>query len=662
MPKHPRRRSLTLSAILSSALLPAFALAAPSAHAVNPGPAGNMLTISDGTSTVLVAGRPVTFPSTVTDATWAPDGSRLAFVDGAGDLVSALPDGTGTRVLAHGGPGIVISSPTWSSDGLGVAFAESVGGHTGAIKVAKTDGYGNSASGGGDGSVVVDAWDMNDGGSYSAPDAVYIPDGTAPGRNIIPNYVFQETPAGGSTPEIRSLLNASPGQQYKIADGTQPTVSPDGRTVAFLTPDEQIAVVDVSDPFKPSQPRILTTDISVHKQHPTFSPDGDKITYEALDIRNGAPDAPKDVESIPVTGGAATIESTHPGVPAYRPEAVTHVTRLAGPDRVGTAIAVSQAEFPDPGTPTSGPSGLLLARSDQYADALAGSVLAKNAPLLLTPSTTLDAAVRAEIVRVLGPAQGTDVPVITLLGGPQALSPAVEKAVAALGYPVRRLGGPDRFATAVDIARADLAVHPYDRKFVVATGENFADALSASATGDPILLTDDQAMPAATAAFLKSAATPTSAGPATFYAVGGQARAATAKLWPHGPAGAKTVPLSGTDRYETSFLVAREFFGATPTNPGRVYLGVATATNWPDSLAGGAAMSNLPGPMLLVNPKTGLSPEEQQWVSANAGAVDSALVFGGPDALSSTVDAQLGDTLSGPAGFTMATDPASIPE
>jgi len=65
--------------------------------------------------------------------------------------------------------------------------------------------------------------------------------------------------------------------------------------------------------------------------------------------------------------------------------------------------------------------------------------------------------------------------------------------------------------------------------------------------------------------------------------------------------------------------------------------------------------------MLLVDPHTGLTPEERQWVSADSGDVGSALVFGGPRAVSPVVDQQLGTTLAGPAGYVAATNPPSIP-
>lgn len=657
-----RRRSLALSAILSSALVPAFALGSPSAHAVNPGPSDSTLTVSDGTSTVLVAGKPVTFPTTVTDATWAPNGSRLAYVDGDGNLVSSLPDGSGVRVLAHGGPGIVISKPTWSSDGGGVAFAESVNGVFGPIKIAKADGYGTSASGGGDGSAVISDWSMGDGGAYSSPDAVYVPNGTSPAQSIVPNFVFQKVPAGSGMPEIWGIRNfAREAVQYKIADGTQPTISPDGKTVAFVDGNGQIDVVDVSHPT-PSAPKVLTKGVTA--AHPTFSPDGGKITFETLLVRNmGLPPVPRDVESVPAAGGSTTVESKTGGVPSYRPTALTHVTRLAGADRVGTAISISQARFPD-GPNTEGFSHeVVLARSDQYADALAGSALARSAPMLLTEPGALNPAVQAEMVRVLGPVTKDNPQTVTLLGGPEALSPAVESAIQKLGYRTQRLQGPDRFATSVAIAKA-VSDNAWPTRIVVATGENFADALSAGPVDEPIVLTDDKVMPPEVGDYLKFYGTQQSPGQrvATIYEVGGQAKAATEGLFPAGsPNRPTTVALAGLDRFETSFLVAKEFFGADPAEPGRVHLGTATAYNWPDSLAGAGAMAQLQGPMLLVDPNTGLTPQEQQWVSANSGDVGSALVFGGPMAVSPTVDMQLGTTLSGPAGYVMATNPPSIP-
>ncbi|MDQ1541630.1 MAG: hypothetical protein QOH29_2356, partial [Actinomycetota bacterium] len=75
------------------------------------------------------------------------------------------------------------------------------------------------------------------------------------------------------------------------------------------------------------------------------------------------------------------------------------LTRVAGADRIATAIAVSQAGFPI----DHSAAVVVLARADQFTDALAGGPLAArfDGPLLLTTSAGITAAVATEIARVL---------------------------------------------------------------------------------------------------------------------------------------------------------------------------------------------------------------------------------------------------------------------
>lgn len=74
------------------------------------------------------------------DATWAPDGSQVAFLQGDTLAVSGA-DGTNVRQLAHGiaPPSFDVSGPVWSPDGASVAVATASAAGS-AIEVAPTDG------------------------------------------------------------------------------------------------------------------------------------------------------------------------------------------------------------------------------------------------------------------------------------------------------------------------------------------------------------------------------------------------------------------------------------------------------------------------------------------------------------------------------------------
>src|SRR5207253_6308046 len=119
------------------------------------------------------------------------------------------------------------------------------------------------------------------------------------------------------------------------------------------------------------------------------------------------------------------------------------VTRISGGDASATSTAVSQ-QFP-----AGESAALVVARSDLFADALAGEPLAavNGGPVLLTPPGSVPADTVAEAQRVLRPG-GT----VFLLGGARALSPAVEAAFETAGLDVERVGGADRYEPAVAVA------------------------------------------------------------------------------------------------------------------------------------------------------------------------------------------------------------------
>lgn len=290
------------------------------------------------------------------------------------------------------------------------------------------------------------------------------------------------------------------------------------------------------------------------------------------------------------------------------------VVRLAGPDRIATAVAASRDRFADDSA-----GGVVLARGGVFADGLAGVPLALDVggPLLLTGSDRLDDRAAGEIDRVL-PHGGT----VYLLGGRKALSRQVEDELAGAGYAIRRLWGPDRYATAVAIA--DFLGDP--QAVLLATGTNFADAAAAGAAaaraGGVVLLTAGERLPEVTANYLAG-----HEGVARFAAGGPAARADR-----------QARPLVGLTRFETAVKVAQAFF----TDP-RV-VGVATGHAFADALSGGAHIAALGGPLLLAQPHQ-LPGEVDAYLSGDGQTATGAVIYGGPAALSRAVADQLAAAL-----------------
>ena len=153
------------------------------------------------------------------------------------------------------------------------------------------------------------------------------------------------------------------------------------------------------------------------------------------------------------------------------------VVRLAGADRYATAVAAVTDAFP------SSVSDVMVATGAGFADALAGGGAASraNMPILLVQGNTIP-AVTATKLNQLGPSR------IWVLGGTASISAAVETQLHAYAGTVTRLAGDDRYETAVRISRQFFTSATGDHLWV-ATGALFPDALTAGASGDPVLLT-----------------------------------------------------------------------------------------------------------------------------------------------------------------------------
>ncbi len=311
----------------------------------------------------------------------------------------------------------------------------------------------------------------------------------------------------------------------------------------------------------------------------TPSGDEEEATRQGADLLSV--DLPTGVEEVAVVayddaGNASTI--------AFTGVAPVEVTRVAGQERIATAVEVSRLTHESADV-------VVLARTDEYADALAGAPLAvqEGAPLLLSAREALSPATAAEVTR-LGASRAI------VLGGTAALSGAVVDDLTALGVTVTRVEGPTRFHTAAAIAEA----FPADGEALLVEGINadpargWPDALAASALGGtagvPVLLTAADALPEATADAL--------AGRSSVTVVGGTAAVSQAVATEVEGIAGTVERIAGATRTETARLVAEE---ALARGASAEVVWLATAAAFPDGLVAGAAAATEGGVLLLVD-------------------------------------------------------------
>ncbi|WP_194922530.1 cell wall-binding repeat-containing protein [Catenulispora pinisilvae] len=161
------------------------------------------------------------------------------------------------------------------------------------------------------------------------------------------------------------------------------------------------------------------------------------------------------------------------------------IVRYGGASRFDTALKIAQDGMGATAT-------VVVARGDDFADALAAGPLAANrgAVLVLSDKNRMDPATAAFVQ-----AHQT----VIAVGGPAW--DAVAKQVPAGGKQIETAVGNDRYATAANTVR--LFHLSAVTLFGVATGTTFPDALSGgalmAAAGQPLLLTDPDTLPADTA-------------------------------------------------------------------------------------------------------------------------------------------------------------------
>lgn len=295
------------------------------------------------------------------------------------------------------------------------------------------------------------------------------------------------------------------------------------------------------------------------------------------------------IDEIPATGEHDFVDDFCTVCGSRYTVSSTEIVRLAGTTRYNTAFAAADELKSLLGVEKF--SAIIVSSGTQFADALAGSYLAsvKDAPILLvTDNPGVIRNVRDYIQENLVPG-GT----VYLLGGENAVPKAMESGLE--DFTVTRLGGANRYDTNLLILKeAGVA----GKDVIVCTGKNFADSLSASAVGLPILLVKDS-LNETQKEFLQET-------DGDMIIIGGEnaiSKQVETQLATYG----NVTRLAGINRYETSILVARSFF----TAPGQA--AIAYGGNFPDGLSGGPVANAVGAPMILT--ASGKEPPAAEYIA-----------------------------------------------
>lgn len=202
-----------------------------------------------------------------------------------------------------------------------------------------------------------------------------------------------------------------------------------------------------------------------------------------------------------------------------------------------------------------------------------------------------------------------------------------------------RLAGDDRFETAAEIAAA--AFPDGSDTVLIASGRSFPDALAGAALGLPILLTERDSLPAATAAAIDDL------GADDAIILGGTAAVSVAveeAVAEH----ATVSRLAGDDRYETAAEIATSVGAAAVGSVEDLQTAIiATGKDFADALAGGPLATGGADvlPILLVEDSTPGATAD----ALNELDIEQVLILGGTAAVSSAVETQLEAITGNPA-------------
>ena len=306
--------------------------------------------------------------------------------------------------------------------------------------------------------------------------------------------------------------------------------------------------------------------------------------------------------------------------PSPQPEKPTDDERIGGKDRIDTGNKVSGKFFDKS-------RYVIIARNDEYPDALTASLLAKilDCPILLNQTDSLDERVVKEIKRL-----GADQ--IIIAGGDAAISRKVEKELGRFDRDqVERIGGKDRYETSALIAKRIDGLVGGVNMAIIASGEDYPDALAsaplAAKKTAPILLTRSDRLPPVISKTIKDLDIQ------SVYISGGR-KVVALELEKSLPKLIKR--FDGDTRYETAALIAME----VDSRPEVLFL--ASGENFPDALTIGPVAAKKIQPILLT--KKGSLPKASSDFIEKA-RLKKVYIIGGDEAIFEQVIKELRDIL-----------------
>lgn len=613
-----RRRLAALigAAALTAGLIAAFPGPAAAVPSNWPATDGKLLYTDVGGSMNYIdpdGSRLSQFYPTGNQGAWSADGSQIVFVNPYDDhIATALSDGSQSIDMAMpSGSGWHPHDPTFWYGGGDIVFTAG-----GRLRLTAADGT-------------------------RTPKALFGTDvdgcDSQPSGAVNGMLAFVRTGASCSTAGTPAVwvYNGRSGAFTKVADdASEPSVSPDGQSVAFtrsVDGHKQLFTVR-TDGTGLTQ---LTTDAADHNR-PAWSPQGDRIAYD-IDVYGQSPQVW--LHTIG-TGTDTQVPQAQGTNVAWQPLRDNAISRVWGSDSYDTNIAASKWTWNTVGTSTPGlknaGAAVLISKSDSaYATTATSLAGKKRGPVLMTSGTGLDSSVQTELKRMLPKGK-----TVYLIGGSTILNSTVASKVTSLGYVAKRLSGTSRYSTSVAVANTVTSTPKY---IFVATGTDYHNALAASSAAGSmgssgtaaVVLTDGTTMTSSVYGYLNKYSPSTT----NIITVGTDAESALARAYnagkmPNWPSKYSYYRVAGSTPQSNAMQLA-DLWWSLPSNAA-----VASVGSWRGGVSASSAMTTY-GPLLWTD-TTSLSYDTKRYLMRMSASMYHVAVFGGTGSVDASVIPKIG--------------------